>query len=185
VKPVCQVCQEAGAEEGLTMKQIFVAVLAANGAVLAAVSPVVSTCAYSRSTIPGIPEGPRAEGPSRNALPDTYFIYVVVRKGTALSARRVWVKGRCHAATLQRVASPVRIEHDAAVPTGKTDTLVPKTRNDVYRVVPGEEEGCGDEGRPFEELKNANAVVVALKIGRTVFYGTARTVTPLHPAAAM
>lgn len=167
------------------MKQIFLVALATISAFAPAQLPVVSTYAYSRHTIPGIPEASRAEGPSKTALPISYFIYVVVKKGTPLSVRRAWVKGRCYSATLQRVASPVLIEHDAAVPTGRTDTLVPKTSDDVYRVVLAAEETCKGDGEAASELRRHNEVVVSLDAGQSRRYGTARTVKALQPAAAM
>jgi len=167
------------------MKQIFVVALATISAFAPAQLPVISTYAYSRHTIPGIPEASRAERPPGAALPVSYFIYVVVKKGTPLSVRRAWVKGRCYSATLQRVTSPVLIEHDAAVPTGRTDTLVPKTSDDVYRVVLAAEESCKGDGDAANELRRHNEVVVSLEAGRSRRYGTARTVRALQPAAAM
>ncbi len=167
------------------MKQIILVVLATINAFAPAQLPMISTYAYSRHTIPGIPECSRAEGSPKTALPTSYFIYVVVKKGTPLSVRGAWVKGRCYSATLQRVASPVLIEHDTAVPTGRTDMLVRKTSDDVYRVVLAAEESCKGGDEAASELKRHNEVVVSLNAGQSRRYGTARTVRALQPAAAM
>jgi len=167
------------------MKQIFLIVLATISTSLLTQSPVISTYAYSRNTIPGIPEGASAGGSPKNAFPTSYFIYVVVKRGTVLSVSRVWVKGKYYAATLQKVDSPVLIEHDAAVPTGKSDTLVGKTSGDVYRVVLAEGKSWNANDDAAKGLKRNNEVVVFLKAGQSTYYGKARTIRALQPAAAM
>ena len=142
------------------------------------VCPVKETLAYSRETTPGIP--------GRDAPIDvTYYIYLVLEKGAAPAVTGVWIEGRFHAATLQRVDSPVEVEHDVAVPTGEKDTLVGETSDDVYRVEPGDERtwspGDGAERRATED----NQVVVFLKVGRATCHGTAKEIKVLRPAPGM
>ena len=183
-REVPYVIMSVNSEEWI-MKHIFLIVLATISTSILAQSPVISTYAYSRSTIPGIPEDGSAGSSPKNVFPTSYFIYVVVKKGTVLSVSRVWVKGKCYAAALQKVDSPVLIEHDAAVPTGKTDTLVGKTSDDVYHVVLAEAKSRNANDDAAKGLKRDNEVVVFLKAGQSTYYGKARTIRALQPAAAM
>lgn len=137
--------------------------------------PVKETLAYSRETTSGIPGG--------KPIHVDYFIYVVLEPGAAPSALGVWIEGRFYAASLERVEAPVEIDRDTAVPTGEKDILVPGTPGDVYQVK------LGDEKTPAAETRTAptqdNRVVVFLKMGRAVCYGTAREIQPLRPAQGM
>ena len=97
---------------------------------LMAQSPVKKTLAYSRGTISGVPGG----ASSQNPFPTSYFIYVIIKKGAAISVTGACLHGKWHHARLVKVDSPVSVDHDVSVPTGKKDVLVKKTIDDVYQV---------------------------------------------------
>ena len=162
------------------MKRICLFLLLATATSLLAQSPVKETLAYSRSTLPGIP----GAAASQNPLPTSYFIYVVVQKGAAVSIRGVCLKGEWRPGTGKRVASPVQVDRDVSVPTGQKETLVKATSDDVYQV-----ELRGPNGRPCGARARAawaegNDVVVCLESGGSRWYGLASKIVPLHPAAA-
>jgi len=158
------------------MKAWLLLALLALQVTLSAQSPVRKTLAYSRATLSGIP----GESPH----PPAYFIYVVVQRGTALSPIGVCVLGTRHDAVLRKVASPVVTEHDPNVRTGKRDTLVGKTSDDVYQVDVGEPKGpCGTD-HPAGELAQRNEVVVCLKSSGSTWYGLASKIVPLAHVAA-
>ena len=138
--------------------------------------PVKETLAYSRQTTSGIP--------GAKPIDVTYFIYVVLEKGAAPSTSGVWIEGKFYAASLQRVGSPVEVDHDVAVPTGEKDTLVGKTSDDVYWIVPGDERtwSPGDAERRVTE---GHQVVTFLKVGRATCYGVAKEIKALRPAPGM
>lgn len=151
-------------------------------AALSAQSPVMQTLAYSRETIPGTPVS-RYGGSGQNPFPTSYYLYVVVKKGTAISTTGVRVQGKWHAAALRRVVSPVLLEHDPSVPTRKKDTLVGETSDDVYQVEvrPQETANCKEHAPDkFPEFD----VVVCLKSGGASWYGLARKIVVLSPVAA-
>ena len=149
---------------------------------LFAQSPVKETLAYSRETIPGTPIS-RDAASVRNPFPTSYYLYLVIKKGTPISASGVRLQGKWHAASLKRVDSPVVLEHDPNVPTGKKDTLVGETSDDVYQVdiSPPETADCKDHAA--ERFANYD-VVVCLKSGRASWYGLAMRIVSLSPAAA-
>jgi len=146
--------------------------------------PTIEVMGYSRSTTPGIPPE-KNDAPSANhPFPVKYFIYIIVKKGTPVSDAAVCLKGQSYSAKLERVSSPVVVPHDPNVPTDRKDTLVPKTRDDVYRLDLQEPGGTACENRPADIAQNLE-VVVALKSGKSVVYGAAKTIVALTPAAAM
>jgi len=161
------------------MKFLSLLFLLATTCCLTAQSPVVKMLAYSRGTYAGIPSGP---GTPNNPFPVKYLIYVVVRKGTPISVDSVCLKGHAYSATLQKVSSPVVVPHDVNVPSATTDTLVPKTSDDVYQV-DVEEKGpaCADRAK---ELAQQNEAVLSLKSGNAMLYASAKTIVALPAAAA-
>jgi hypothetical protein len=123
-------------------------------------SPMKEGFAYSRDTLAGIP----GQGsPTPRSLDTTYFIYVLQKKGSAPPRdASVWLKGKHHAAVLKKVGTPVLVEHDPVVPTGKKDTLVPATRADVYQVIPGEPQDRSPADDAERQTVDSNDVVVCL-----------------------
>jgi hypothetical protein len=138
-------------------------------------SPVRQAFAYSRTTVAGIP--------GHAALPTSYYIYVVVKRGAAVTLRAVCLRGSRYAATLRRVDAPVSVDHDVGVPTGKRDTLVAKTSDDVYQV--DLTEPTGSCGKVQADLARHHEVVVCLTSGAAMWYGLVAKIVPLSPAAAM
>jgi len=145
-------------------------------------SPVEKTLAYSRQTTPGIPEGGSVAASPGRTVHTSYFIYLVLRKGTVPSVAGVWLKGKYYAATLQKVSSPVLVEHDPAVPTGKKDTLVPATSSAVYQLHPAEEKPWRPKDEVERRLTEDNEVVGFLQANGSTWYSPVKTITPLRPA---
>lgn len=166
------------------MKYVCLFLILAVATDTTAQSPVLKTLAYSRDTIRGTPESEMGTGSSQTPFPASYFIYVVVEKGTVVSVTGVCVKGKAYAATWKRVESPVMIEHDASVPTGKKDTLVEKTADDVYQVELGPMKAAGCKDNCDDQVAQRNQVVVFLKSGQAGWRGLAERIIPLQPAAA-
>ena len=167
---------------------VAVALALANTAV--AQSPVKETLAYSRETIPGIPPGGpgTSRGPgggSQNPFLPSYFIYVVIAKGTPIVATEVCIRGKLQAATLKKVESPVVVEHDPGLSTGEKVTLVKKTTDDVYQVelLKAPATACKEESE--EEKKQPHEVTVYLQSGEAKWRGRAERIVLLHPARAM
>lgn len=157
------------------MKHLHAVCLLLLPACAMAQSPVTQALAYSRSTSAGIP--------GHDALPTSYYIYVVVRRGIAITLRGVCLRGERHAAALRRVDAPVMVEHDVGVPTGRRDTLVGKTSEDVYQVDVGEPSGsCGGGAA---QLARDHEVVVCVTSGGATWYGLVAKIVPLSPGAAM
>ena len=163
------------------MRRFYLFFLVLAAANLAAQSPVKATFAYSRSTIPGIP----GAGPAQSPFPVSYFIYVVIKKDAAISVESVGLRGKWHSATLKKVDSPVQVEHDTAVPTGKKDTLVGKTSDDVYQVEIGEAKEPVQKSQAADKLSQRYEVVVCLRSGKSQWHGLVKKIVALHPAAAM
>ena len=143
--------------------------------------PVKETVAYSRQTTSGIP-GPRAARP----VQVSFFLYVVLKKGTLPpSSSGVWLEGNYYEASLRPVESPVAVEHDAAVPTGEKDTLVGRTSDDVYQVVPGEEKAWSPRNEAERKLTLSHPAVVFLAVGRAICPCPVKEIKALRPAPGM
>lgn len=167
------------------MKQICLFFLLLLTTSVMAQSPVKETIAYSRQTIPGIPGNDSGARAPQNPFPTSYFIYVVVKRGAVISTTGVLLQGKRYDATLKRVDSPVLIEHDVSVPTGKRDTLVKKTPDDVYHVELEEPRSPDGEEHAEDSLARRFEVVVCLKSRQSSWYGLVRKIVPLRSAAAM
>jgi len=166
------------------MKRALFLLFTAIPCALYAQSPVIQTLAYSRQMIPGIPPGPGGASATHNPLPTSYFLFVVVKKGTSVSTTGACVQGKWHTATLKRVAAPVEVDEDPGVPTGKKRTLVEKTADDVYRIElqDAQDEACGQHVRGA--LPQGHDVVVSLQSGGAQWLAAAKAIVALRPAAA-
>jgi hypothetical protein len=164
------------------MKSIGLFALLALAPGLMAQSPIKETLAYSRDTA-SPPSGNSTSSAQPAAAKTDYLIYVVVTKGTIVSASSACVLGKAYAATLQKVDSPVMVERDPADPTGTKDTLVKATSDDVYHIELGEAltNQClpPDEGGP----PRGSAIVVALRSGsgQNSWSAVAYRIVPLQP----
>lgn len=142
--------------------------------------PMKDGFAYSRETLAGIP-GQGSAAP--RSLETTWFIYVLQRKGQeAPRNASVWLKGKHHAATLQKVATPVLVEHDPVLPAGKKDTLVPATSSEVYQVVPGEPQDRSPADDAERQAVQSHDVVICLSSDRSSWRVPIESVQVLRPA---
>jgi hypothetical protein len=154
------------------------------GAIVAAVASyamaqsLVATHAYTRATLPGIP-GEHA----KSVLPPTYYIYVEVKRGSQVSAEWAWVRGKYFDCVLRKVITPVTVESDPVVRTEMKETLVPKTANDVYRVVLGDAKERMSSDRESGLIAN-NEAVIGLVVNSSRAYAAVKSIKPLRPAAA-
>src|SRR3954453_17193527 len=164
----------------------FVVLAAFLGAVMSsalAQSPVTAH-GFSRATLPGIPGDPK--GPQgRPVFPPEYYLYVEIKPGSRISAEWAWVRGSYYDFTLTRVRTPVSVESDPGVPTEKKQTLVPKTSNDVYRVVLGDGKTRSAPTSREKELIANNEAVIAVVVNDSQAYAAIPSIKPLRPAAAM
>lgn len=167
------------------MKSLFLLAFLAATPALMAQSPILQTIAYSRDTTSGIPARDKSAAAQRPPLKTDYFIYVVVKKGLRLSSTGACVRGRFFSVILHKVDAPVRVDHDASVPTGVKDTLVGPTSDDVYHLelTPQQNSDCPAHDGPA--LNESHAVVISLNSGQSVFYGVADKIVALRPAAGM
>ena len=147
--------------------------------------PVERMIAYSRDTTPGIPSGNGTSAPHGRRIHTSYFIYLVVGRGTVPSVSGVWLRGTYYAATLERVTPPVVVARDTAVPTGEKDTLVPATSSDVYRLHTGEAHDWSPENGDETELTRSNELVVFVETSGETAYCPVRTIKRLFPSAGM
>lgn len=162
----------------LVASGLIAAVLSTTGWVMGE-SSSVKTYAYGRATLPGIPGAAQA-----SPFPVTYLLYVEVPRGSAVSVEGLWLRGTYYAAALKRVASPVVVSHDPVVVTDRKDTLVNKTSDDVYAVVPGEPKRGGIARPDAKQLTAHNEAVVFLTVDHAPRCGVAKTVRMLKPLAA-
>jgi hypothetical protein len=157
-------------------------------ATAAASPPSVIAFGYARETFPGIPPTHAAANLSagRTGLPTEYFIYVEVAAGSHVSVNWTSVRGRYYHATIEKISTPVLIDLDAAVPTGKQETLVPKSKNDVYSVVLGNEmvRAPLDDART-QTLVHQNDAVVYVTIDDSAAFALTKSLKALPPKAGM
>jgi hypothetical protein len=142
---------------------------------LAGGSPMKDGFAYSRETLGGIP--------GSGSLETRYFVYVVLPKGTAApTGASVWLKGRLHAATVEKVRTPVQVPHDPVVATARKDTLVPATTAAVYQVVPGDAIEAAPSDDAERQAAKDNDVLVCLSTGASVRRVAIKSLQVLPPA---
>lgn len=164
------------------MKLVPLLLVLALTAGLMAQSPIKETLAYSRDTTRGIP-GPNGTSASPQPIKVEYYIYIVVKKGMSVSASTACVRGQSYDARLEKVESPVLVEHDTAIPTGIKDTLVRATSDDVYQVLLGSPQHADCVEAGTAKLDGSHQVVVPLKSGQSTWYSLADKIVPLRPAA--
>ena len=167
------------------MKWVYLLVLLVLSTYVVAQSPVKATFAYSRTTVPGIPPANRGAAAAQTPFPATYLIYIVVKKGAELFVAAVCVQGKRYPGTLTRVESPVVVEHDLSVRTGRKDVLVPETTDDVYQVELQQTAGQPCDLQTPDKLAEKHGVVLRLKAGQSTWYALSEKIVPLAPAAAM
>jgi hypothetical protein len=76
-------------------------------------------------------------------------------------------------------------KHTPGIPTRRTETLVPKTENDVYRVNLGNTMVRSASNDREKELVAGNQAVVALAVNKSMAYAAISSIKALRPAAAM
>jgi hypothetical protein len=135
--------------------------------------------AYSRETISGVPTAENDAAP----FPESFYLYVEVGPGAQVSPLWASVRGRFYDCALVKVAAPVVVESDPAVPTQKKETLVPQTANDVYRVDLGQERQS-PVGTDDKERTTGNEAAIALLIDNSSAYAVVKTIKALRPSAA-
>jgi hypothetical protein len=167
------------------MKPIYLFALILLGSNVMAQTPVKEILAYSRDTTPGIPARPNPTSAAQTPIKTDYYIYVVIKKAVPVSSITACVRGKSYTVTLQKVESPVLIEHDVTLSTGIKDTLVKQTTDDVYQVLLGQEPRVDRKDRDLEKLAESYPVVVSLKSGQTSWYASADKIVSLRPAAGM
>ena len=154
----------------------------------AASSPSVIAFGYARETLSGIPAAHASANLSdgRTSLPTEYFLYVEVAAGSHVSVNWTSVRGQYYSAALEKVSTPVLIDLNAAVPTGKEETLVPKSKNDVYRVVLGDKlaKAPADYERT-QALVHQNDAVVYITIDKSAAYALTKSLKALPPTTGM
>jgi len=148
--------------------------------------PSLAAFGYFRQILPGIPAAPGpAAGNQRPGLPPEYFLYVEVAPGGRASVDWAAIRGEYYSASLRRVNTPVLIDEDAAVPTGKKETLVPNSRNDVYQVVLGDKRAGNPRDEKAAALVRRNDFAARITTDDTHAYAVVKTLTALRPKAGM
>lgn len=125
------------------MKQILLFTLAyfLSAGVQAQVSPLLKAHAYIRHSTPGaVPKVVAREEGSPIKKTATvlvnYSIYIEVKKGSSITINRLWIDGQAFKARKETILeTPVVFKQQAIGNQYQTDTLVPKTRNLVWKLV--------------------------------------------------
>jgi hypothetical protein len=144
--------------------------------------PDIKIYVSSRVTIPGIRPDPDNDN---NIFPKTYFIYAEVKKGTKLSAEGCWIDGKYYSASgVNKVSSPVIISEQSIIANQK-DTLVKKTSNDVYQVIPGNEINRVPDDETEKKLVTENQFVLIIKVNGKIQLVSSAKIKELSPAAMM
>jgi hypothetical protein len=148
-------------------------------------SPIIKLYAFSQETMPGIkPASPEDGKEINNALPVGYYIYAEVKRGAKVDMPGICIKGVWHSTILQKVNTPVLAVVDAVVIPNKKRVLVKKTRNDVYRIIPGEASEMAMDAA-WQQLAAANEVVVAVQQANKKNYATVQKIGQLPQLAGM
>lgn len=124
-------------------------------------------------------------GPGAEVFAPQYYIYLAVKPGSQLVAKWAWVLGKTYDCALKRVGAPVIVDSDVAVKTGKKETLVPKTPDNVYQVALGALKPQTEFSKGEQELTTGNEAVIALALNGAPAYAAIRSIKALPPAAAM
>jgi hypothetical protein len=140
----------------------------------------VTAYGYSRATLRGIPG---AVEDQKGMFPPSYYIYVEVKPESLVSAEWAWVRGDYYDCTLTKVSTPVLVESDPGVPTGKKETLVPKSSQDVYSVVLGHVKARTESNGEARKLIANNEAVIALIVNNSRAYAAIPSIKPLRPTA--
>jgi hypothetical protein len=166
----------------------LIVIMAVMFAVAAPSPPSVIAFGYARETLPGIPAAHAATNLSteRAGLPTEYFLYVEVAAGSRVTVNWTSVRGRYYGAMIEKVSTPVLLDLDAVVPTGKQETLVPTSKNDVYRVVLGNEMvKAPPDNQRIQTLVHQNDAVIYVTIDNLVVYALAKSLKELPPKPGM
>jgi hypothetical protein len=139
---------------------------------------------YSRATLPGIP-GDQKGVQGKDMFPLKYYLYVVVKPGSRVSAEWAWIRGNYYDCSLKKISTPVLVESDPGVPTDKKETLVPQTSNDVYSVILGDVKTRTPSNGQERELTSNHEGVIGLVIDKLSAYAAVQSIKALRPAAAM
>jgi hypothetical protein len=171
------------------IRSVVLGALAATVIGSASAQSSITLYGYSRETLPGIPSGPAAKGPGgaagQSVFPIQYFLFVQVKRGSQVAADWVWVRGSYYACTLTKVTSPVTVAVDPNVPTNQQEILVPKSKDDVYRIDLGNMTTRAPSSEEGKRLVSNNQAVIALSVNKLKAYAALQSIRALRPAAAM
>jgi hypothetical protein len=145
-------------------------------------SPETKIHVYSRITLPGI--RPDTDN-DNNIFPKTYFIYAEVEKAAKATVEGCWIDGKYYTVSgFEKVSSPV-IVADQSVIKDQMDTLVQKTANDVYHIIPGIETSRVPADENEKKLVGQNQFVLIVKVNGKLQFVSSSKIKELTPAAMM
>ena len=145
----------------------------------------ITAYGYFRATLPGIPgsAGDQKPGLGREVFAPEYHIFVAVKPGSQVVAE--WARAEEKPTTAPSARSvPGDRQQRRSGEDGQEGTLVPKTSEDVYKVVFGALSHSGVQ-QGGANLAASNEAVVALVLDNAPAYATVRSIIALRPAAAM
>lgn len=144
-------------------------------------SPEIRIHVYSRVTLPGI----RPDGDNDNHIfPKAYFIYAEVKKSAQVTVEGCWIAGKYYTAGIEKISSPVIVTNQTVI-NEQRDTLVKKTTNDVYQVIPGKESSREPADEAEKKSVSENQFVLILKVNGKQQLVSSSKIKELSPAAMM
>lgn len=111
------------------------------GASMAQTTPLLKVYAYLRQSTPGaVPKVVADENGTTRKIPSsligTYYIYVEVKKGALPTPVALWINGEAYTVKKEAVIeTPVLFKRPTIANQYETDSLVPKTKHLVFRLI--------------------------------------------------
>lgn len=145
--------------------------------------PLVKAYAYLRESVPGaIPKTIDENGKEINTGPvniKSYQLFLEYKKGTVLRPLRIWIDGRAYGLTMQTIGkTPYTFSRPGIGSNVEIDTLVKKTSNNVYRIVPAEEIS-GTSSSKFAQVRNG--LVIEYYVGKKLNHYVVKDIRKLSP----
>lgn len=125
--------------------------------------PVTKVHAYARySTAGAAPASiPGENGANIKKMSTTianYSIFIETKKGVSVTIKKLWIEGKAYKIKKEVLSeSPVLFKQQGIGNQYQTDTLVPKTANSIWKIVPN---GLLEGMAPLAKNKRGNALVL-------------------------
>lgn len=136
--------------------------------------PVSKVHAYVRYSTPGAAPAsiPGENGAALKKMPTTianYSLFIETKKGVWVTITKLWIEGKPYKVKMEAMSeSPVLFKQMGIGNQYQIDTLVPKTLNSIWKIVPN---GIMQGVAPLAKSRSENALILEYNYkGRQYFY---------------